>query len=194
MMTKTFAVLVIDMAHTADEDGSRIVDGFASFEAARAYAEARARASIEELRGEGGQSATQLRSLWHTYGEDCLVIGGGYVGRDLLDRYIARPASRAERDWTALAPDAKPQHAASWPPPEGGSRWRVEVHFVCHDIKFGNTVAGEFQSVGEPKDEALRGIVRKLVSDALTMRGDGPAWFDHCDIVGVKVSAVQTEQ
>jgi hypothetical protein len=194
MMTKTFAVLVIDMAHAADEDGSRVVDGFAGFEAARAYAEARTRASVEELRGESRQSAAELRSLWHIYGEDCLVIGGGYVGRDLLDRYIATPASRAERDWTALAPDAMPQHVATWPPPPGGSRWRVEVRFDCPDTKFRNTVAGEFHSAGKPEGEALREIERKLVSDALTMRGDGPQWADRCNVLEVKVSAVQPPQ
>ena len=98
----SFAVLVIDMAHMGDDD-SRIVDGFADFEAARAYAEARTRASVEELRG-ADQSAASLRSLWHMYGEDCLVIGGGFTGRDHLDDYIARPASASQCDWSRLTP------------------------------------------------------------------------------------------
>ena len=99
----SFAVLVIDMAHTGDAEGSSVVDGFASFAAARAYAEARTRASLEELRGED-QSAAALRSLWHLYGEDCLVIGGGFCGRDSLGDYIAHKASAAECDWPRLAP------------------------------------------------------------------------------------------
>jgi hypothetical protein len=104
-MVATFAVLVIDMARTGEDDDSRLIDGFASFEAARAYAEARTRATVEELRSPG-QSAAELRSLWHIYGEDCLVLSGGFSGRDALDDYIARPASQAERDWPALAPKA----------------------------------------------------------------------------------------
>src|SRR5262249_16700776 len=99
----SFAVLVIDMAHTGDEDGSSVVDGFASFEAARAYAEARTRASLEELRGKD-QPAAARPSRWHLYGGACRVMGGGFGGRDRLDDYIARPASAAECDWPRLAP------------------------------------------------------------------------------------------
>ena len=71
--------------------------------AARAYAEARTRASVEELR-KCGQSAAELRSLWHIFGEDCVGIGGGFSGRDQLDAYIAKPVNAAECDWTSLAP------------------------------------------------------------------------------------------
>lgn len=98
-----FSVLVLDMAHTGEDDASLTISGFASFEAARAYAEARTRASVEELRADG-QTAAELRSLWHLYGEDCLVSGGGFAGRDRLDAYIARPATAGECDWPALAP------------------------------------------------------------------------------------------
>jgi hypothetical protein len=100
---KTFAVLVFDMARTGEPDGERVVNGFATVEAARAYAEARIRASVEELRAEGQDFAT-LRSLWHLYGEDCCVLGDTFKGSDSLDRYIAVPASKAEYDWPALAP------------------------------------------------------------------------------------------
>jgi hypothetical protein len=104
-MAESFAVLVLDMAHTGEDDDGRVIDGFASFADARAYAEARMRASVEELRS-AGQSADQLRSLWHLYGEDCLVLGGGYSGRDQLDGYIANPAGAAEIDWASLSPGA----------------------------------------------------------------------------------------
>ena len=103
----SWAVLVFDMARTGEPDGERLVDGFASLEAARAYAEARVRGSVEELR-EPGQAPDALRRLWHMFGEDCVVIGGGYSGRDALDRYIARPADAAETDWPSLAPGAAP--------------------------------------------------------------------------------------
>jgi hypothetical protein len=103
-MAESFAVLVLDMSRTGEDEGSRVIDGFASFEAARAYAEARTRASVEELR-KPDQSPEDLRTLWHMYGEDCLVLGGGYSGRDQLEDYIARPAAQAEIDWVALAPE-----------------------------------------------------------------------------------------
>lgn len=98
----SYAVLVIDMAQTGQGDG-RVVDGFASFEAARAYAEARTRASVEELRA-ADQTTAELRTLWHVYGEDCLVVGGDFSARDELDYYVALPASPAQCDWTSLAP------------------------------------------------------------------------------------------
>ena len=97
----SYAVPVIDMAQTGEGDG-RVVDGFASFEAARAYAE-RTRASVEELRA-ADQTTAELRTLWHVYGEDCLVVGGDFSARDELDYYVALPASPAQCDWTRLAP------------------------------------------------------------------------------------------
>lgn len=48
--TKASPSWFFDMARTAEPDGECRVDGFATLEAARAYAEARVRASIEELR------------------------------------------------------------------------------------------------------------------------------------------------
>ena len=100
---EAYSVLVFDMARTGEPDGERRVDGFATFEAARAYAEARMRASIEDLRTEN-QTAAELSHLWHIYGEDCIVMGGGYSGRDHLAGYIELRASAEECDWPALAP------------------------------------------------------------------------------------------
>lgn len=103
MAAGAFAVIVFDMARTGEPDGERLVEGFASVEAARAYARARVRASVEELRTPG-LAAADLRTLWHLYGEDCRVPGDGFSGRDRLDAFIAEPATPAERDWPALAP------------------------------------------------------------------------------------------
>jgi hypothetical protein len=103
MAVQTFSVLVFDMAHTGEPDGEHTIDGFASVDAARAYAEARVRSSVEELRAPN-RSAADLRRLWHIYGEDCTVLGGAFSGRDHLDRYIAEPAGPAEIDWPSLAP------------------------------------------------------------------------------------------
>lgn len=99
---RIWSVLVFDMARTGEPDGERIVSGFDSLAAASAYAEARMRASVEELRGRG-TSADELRRLWHIYGEDCVVLG---EPRDdgRLDRCIAEPAGAQDCDWASLAP------------------------------------------------------------------------------------------
>lgn len=103
MADTTFSVLVYDMARTGEPDGERRVEGFSTAAAARAYAEARMRASIEELRT-ANQAAAELSRLWHIYGEDCVVLDGSFSGRDNLDRYIATPATPEDCDWLALAP------------------------------------------------------------------------------------------
>ena len=98
-----FSVLVFDMSRTGEADGERLISGFESMEAARAYCEARVRASVEELRSPG-QPASALRSMWYIYGEDCRPIGIDWRGSDDLDRYIAEPATAEQTDWPALAP------------------------------------------------------------------------------------------
>lgn len=103
MAGQAHSVLVFDMARTGEPDGEHLIAGFPSIEAAEAYARARTRASVEELRAPG-QSAAELRSLWHVYGEDCSVLGHEFTGRAALDFYIANPAAREEIDWAALAP------------------------------------------------------------------------------------------
>lgn len=99
----TFTVLVLDKAHAGEPDGERIVPGFATLAAATDYAVARVRDSVEELRA-ADQDAAKLRALWQVYGEECVVIGASVRGGDLLDLFIAEPASPAERDWKALVP------------------------------------------------------------------------------------------
>lgn len=101
--SNTYSVLVFDMARTGEPEGEHLVSGFPTVEAARAYAEARVRSSVEELR-KPGIAASDLRSLWHLYGEDCSVLGDSFKGREKLDFYIAGPASPAECDWPSLAP------------------------------------------------------------------------------------------
>jgi hypothetical protein len=106
---ETYSVLVFDMAHSHDEEGEHVVKGFATEEAAQAYAEARVRASVEELRGENA-SPGEIRRQWHLYGEDCVVIGGSYRGSENLDLYIAVPASPGELDWASMTPRLKRFH------------------------------------------------------------------------------------
>lgn len=100
---ETFNVLVLDMFHYMDEDEEIEVGGFATRELAREYARRRTRDSIEELRPPG--STENVRSLWYSFGEDCVVVGDGYCGGHELDFFIANPATEEERDWMSLTPD-----------------------------------------------------------------------------------------
>jgi hypothetical protein len=43
--------------------------------------------------------------LWHTFGEDASVLGGGephYAGSHEPDYFIEHPATAGERDWRAI--------------------------------------------------------------------------------------------
>jgi hypothetical protein len=87
-----------------DEDEETLVTGFPSFEIAREYARRRTRDSLEEQR-ESSANAADLRDRWFSFGEDCLVIGGGYAGNSELDFFIGNPASPQETDWLSLKPN-----------------------------------------------------------------------------------------
>lgn len=106
-----FSVLVFDMARTGEPDGERTVGGFETMEAATAYAAARVRASIEELRNEN-QTPEELVTAWHIFGEDAVPIGGDYRSRDHLLDYARTPASADQTNWTTLAPRQRRFHAA----------------------------------------------------------------------------------
>lgn len=95
--------MVLDMARTGRSDGERIISGFETLEAATAYAIARVRASVEELRGPE-MPADELRRLWAIFGEDCRVLDSPVRAGDLLEMFIATPAQAGECDWPALAP------------------------------------------------------------------------------------------
>ncbi|SRR6266849_980151 len=96
-----FAVLVIDMFHY-DEESQSIIRGFPTVEMATEYARRRTRDSLEEQRGDG-QSATELKRAWLTFGEDCLVLGGNsYKGFSEIDYFIEHPATAEERDWVSI--------------------------------------------------------------------------------------------
>lgn len=105
------AVLVFDMAHQGTSDGDRMIHGFRGLEQARAYAEARTRSSVEELR-KPGISDSELTSLWYIYGEDCAVVGDSFRGHENLASYIANPATDVQCNWTALAPQPRRFYAA----------------------------------------------------------------------------------
>ena len=247
-----FSVLVFDMAKTAEPDGEHLVRGFPTLETATAYAIARVRASVEELR-KPGIAGAELRQLWHIYGEDCSVLTADVRGSDLHDDFIATPATPAECDWQTLAPrlrrfratllisndndqsvwaggffrstyrlsgqgllerfrddaiaafnakgitPAVPTriHVANYfelpdppyPPPGAALRsWKVEVGFVCHDVKFGADAAGVFAWPEEPTGWALRTMQFLLMADMMVLRGDCPDWANDCEVLSVKVT------
>lgn len=106
-----YDVLVFDMAHTGDDDAERLIRGFPTLDAAEAYAQARVRASVEELR-EPDMPPDDLKRLWYMYGEDCSVIGGSYRGSEQLMSYIYQPATPSQTDWTALEPRLRRYYAS----------------------------------------------------------------------------------
>ncbi|WP_095088244.1 hypothetical protein [Mesorhizobium sophorae] len=249
-----FTVLVFDMARTGEPDSEHLVPGFGTLEAATAYAVARVRASVEELR-KPGIAAAELRQLWHLYGEDCSVLSNPVRGSDLLDEFIATPATPAECDWQALAPRLRRFRAtllisndndeSVWAggffrepyrlsgqglldrfrddaiaafnrkgivpavptkilvanhfelpdPPHplpGDIRplrcWKIEIEFVCHDVKFGANANGIFAWPEEPGGPALAAMTFLLMADTLALRGDGPNLANTSDVLSLKVT------
>ncbi|QPC94256.1 hypothetical protein [Mesorhizobium sp. INR15] len=247
-----FTVLVFDMARTGKPDGEHQISGFGTLEDATAYAIARVRGSVEELR-KPGITAAELRQFWSIHGEDCTVLNSPVRGSDLLDLFVATPAAPAERNWQALAPRLRRFRAGlllsndndesvwcggffratyklsrqglldrfgtdataifvskgitpavatkmlvsgyfelpdpPYPPPGVTLRsWKVEVGFVCHDVKFGGDASGVFAWPDEPVDWALRTMQFLLMADMMAMRGDGPDWANDCDVLSVKVT------
>jgi hypothetical protein len=106
----SFTAAVIDMARKGAPDCDSLVPGFATLDDATAYAIARVRASVEALR-KPGLTAPQLDFLWHLHGEDCRVLDSPVRGGDLLDIFIATPATPAECDWRRLTPTLRRFHA-----------------------------------------------------------------------------------
>lgn len=97
-----FQVLVMDMAHYADEEGEMMVSGFSTREEAIDYARRRVRHSIEELR-KPNQSIEELKRLWFLFGEDVLVPGeAAYHASDDLDYFLRHPATHEECDWPGV--------------------------------------------------------------------------------------------
>ncbi len=247
-----FSVLVFDMARTGEPDGEHVVSGFETLEAATAYAIARVRASVEELR-KPGIAAAELRQIWHIYGEDCSVLNANVRGSDLLDEFIATPATPAECNWQVLAPRLRRFRATllisndnnesiwtggvfrstyrlsrdgllerfrddaiaafkakgiapavptkihvahhfelpdpPYPPPGAALRsWKVEIEFVCHDVKFGANANGVFAWPDEPTGWALNTMTSLLMADMLAWRGDGPDYVNYSDLISVKVT------
>jgi hypothetical protein len=73
------------------------------------------------------------------------------------------------------------------PSPERCPHWRVDVDFVCHDVKFGAVASGVFAWPSEPSGAALDVMTRVLMSETLAIRGDSPEYADYSDVVSRQV-------
>lgn len=67
--------------------------------------------------------------------------------------------------------------------------WRIEVGFVCHDIKFGGDTSGVFAWPEEPSGYALESFIRVLLTDIIVVRGDSPEYADYTDVLSSSVSS-----
>ena len=101
---ETYRVLVIDNFHR-DPEEHYVIDGFPTLELAKEFARRRTRATIEEYRKQG-KSKEEILKLWHTFGESCLVIDGGYTASSELDFFIENSAKKEEIDWIAIKKEA----------------------------------------------------------------------------------------
>ncbi|MEO5350663.1 MAG: WG repeat-containing protein [Magnetococcus sp. YQC-3] len=106
-VSEQFAVLVIRPSSREEYT----IDGFPTREAAIEFARRYTRDSLEESR-QPGMTDRELREAWHLFGESACVIGGGYLGSQEIEFFIANPATAEERNWQVL----------QVPPSEGATR------------------------------------------------------------------------
>ena len=104
---KTYSVLVTDLFHYMDKEGATLVDGFSTWEDARAYARARTWSSVQELRTQG-MGLDELKQRFLIFGETAMVIGGqNYSAWDDIDYFIANEPRPEEADWSAIGRRAR---------------------------------------------------------------------------------------
>lgn len=96
-----YSVLIIDNFHLYDEDEHYTIDGFPTKELAIEFARRWVRASLEEMR-DPTKTKEEIKKQWITFGEDALVIYGGYRGKSELDFFIDNPAIPEELDWREI--------------------------------------------------------------------------------------------
>jgi ADP-ribose pyrophosphatase YjhB (NUDIX family) len=105
---RTYFVRVFDNFHRTDPDEQFEVEGFPTLAAARAYALARVRSSVEGLR-KPGLSKDALYKAWKALGEEAMVEGGEYIGLAHFDTFWRNPATEAETNYLALDPRRRKQ-------------------------------------------------------------------------------------
>ena len=69
------------------------------------------------------------------------------------------------------------------PSMENCPHWRIDIDFVCHDVKFGASAAGVFAWPEEPTRDALDAMTHLLIAETLSIRGDHPEYADYSDVV-----------
>jgi hypothetical protein len=96
-------VLIVDMFQYQVAGEEYLVGPFDGQHVAQEFARRWVRSALEELR-EGAGSRDELIDLWHVFGEDALLAGGGYAGSAELGFLVDHPGSAQETDWKALRP------------------------------------------------------------------------------------------
>jgi len=99
-------VRILDLSGGAADNIVEEVGGFPTLMQANAFARAYVRDSVERCRV-AGMDAKQVLDAWFAYGEDAEVLEAGDAGwrsATELSDFVARRATRSERDWRALDP------------------------------------------------------------------------------------------
>lgn len=99
-------VRILDLSGGAADNIVEEVGGFPTLMQANAFARAYVRDSVERCRVPG-MDAKQVLDAWFAYGEDAEVLEageGGWRSAAELSEFVARRATRSERDWRALDP------------------------------------------------------------------------------------------
>jgi hypothetical protein len=70
-------------------------------------------------------------------------------------------------------------------------RWEVYVDFVCHDVKYADSLTGVFEWPEEPTGVPLEAMTAVLIVDSLSSRGDGPGYLNYTDLRSRKVTSTR---
>lgn len=97
----TYSVLIIDNFHLHDEEEHYTIDGFPTKELAIEFARRWVRDSLEEMR-DPTKTKEEIKNYWLAFGEDAMVIDGGYRGKSELDFFIDNPAIPEEINWKEI--------------------------------------------------------------------------------------------
>lgn len=175
------------MAHYADPDGERLVEGFPDIRSARLYACRRVRSSVEALR-KPGQSDGEHRRLWSLFGEDCAVLGGDWSGHAHLDGFLAAPARGFQIDWSALTPRTLRNGRSvletldwRWPEPGADDDFQVQLTLSATALQWRERYGEHTQSVLDFVQYGRPGLVKAppetVMAELATALGvDGWPW------------------
>ena len=103
---KTWQVRILDLSGGAEDNVVEEVGPFATIEDANRFARRYVRDSVERCRAPG-MDAKSVLDAWFAFGEDAEVPQAGehaWRSATELQDFVARKASRADRDWRSLDP------------------------------------------------------------------------------------------